>query len=106
MKIRYRLLQYVQTNLSNTATMRRAMRSERFAQPSLDTLRRPRPAGAAPELGLPRSPPPPQDPTAGSNASIRFYTGNETPITVASVPSSAPSRRATAAEFSVGSLLY
>jgi hypothetical protein len=81
------------------------MHSERFTEPSLDTLERPRPAGKAPQLGLP-SPPLSPDLPPGTNRSILIATGDETPIRPSSVRSSAPQRRGTAAELSDGSLLY
>jgi hypothetical protein len=82
------------------------MRSETFADPSLDILlRRPRPGDAEPELGL-RSPPRPPDFTAGFATSIFSGTEDEKPTSVSSRPNVASNRRATAAGLSVGSLLY
>jgi hypothetical protein len=79
------------------------MRSEMFATPSLDA--RLRPATAEPEFSL-RSAPRSPDSTATSNPRMLLGTEGEGGMPVTSTPRSAVTRRTTAAEHPVGSLLY
>jgi len=78
------------------------MRSEMFATPSLDAPRRP--AKAEPEFSLRSAPR--QDPTATSSPRMLLGTGDAGEMPVTSTPRSEVSLRTTAAERSVGSVLY
>ena len=78
------------------------MRGEMFATPSLDGRRRP--AKAEPEFSLRSAPR--QDPTATSSPRMLLGTGDAGEMPVTSTPRSEVSFRTTAAERSVGSVLY